>query len=68
MKTFAFRTIWDLGAFMFNSLEFNGCYKCHECSHFQTLHSDHTLYAFVVCGCENKWRYSLTCSLGNWKI
>jgi hypothetical protein len=68
MKTFAFRTFWGLAAFMVNPLKFNGYCKCHEHSHFQILLSDHTVYAFVACECENKWRYSLTCGVGNEKI
>jgi len=67
MKTFAFRTIWSLAAFMINTMKSNVYYKCHEYSHFQTLHSEHTVYAFVVSDCENKWRYSLVFGLGNEK-
>jgi hypothetical protein len=53
---------------MVNPLKFNGYFKCHEYSHFQTVHFEHTVYAFVAYDCENKWRYSLTFGLGNGKI
>jgi hypothetical protein len=68
MKTYAFLTVWGLAAFMFNPLTFNGYYMCHECSHLLTLHSDHTVTAFIVYDCENKWRHSLNFGLGNEKI